>query len=211
MLLRPVEALEAIEPRLAPSRLPGSLTRLVAPDEFLGAGDELLLFFILLELPRPAFGAQNQIAPVRRRVVLQPAKRQIERPAGYAIQEIPIVRNDQECAAPGAEESLQPVEHTEIEMIRWLVQEQEIGVRKQSLGERDPRFLAAAERPHRLIHLLATEAEPHEDFIRAVLDVEATGDLKVKTQAFILLKELVEDVAARGLHCVFELSHPGQG
>ena len=85
MLLGPVEALEAIEPRLAAFRLPGSLTGLVATNEFLGAGDELLLFLILLELPRPAFGAQSQIAPVRCGIVLQPAKRQVERSAGYAI------------------------------------------------------------------------------------------------------------------------------
>ena len=74
MLLRPVEALEAIESRLAPSCLSGSLPRPVASDEFLGAGDELLLFLILLELPRPAFGAENQIAPVWSGIVLQPAK-----------------------------------------------------------------------------------------------------------------------------------------
>ena len=92
-------------------------------------------------------------------------------------------------------------------MIRWFIQEQEIGVRKQSLGESDTRFLAAAERPHQLIHLLVREPEPHEHFLRAVLDGEAPGDLKVKTQSFVLLKELVEDFAARRLHCVFQLSH----
>jgi len=59
--------------------------------------------------------------------------------------------------------------------------------------------------------LLAAETEPHENFFRAVLDVETAGDLKVKTQAFILLKELVEGTAARGLHSQFELSHPRQG
>jgi hypothetical protein len=58
--------------------------------------------------------------------------------------------------------------------------------------------------------LLAAEAEAHQDLIRAVLDVEPTGDFEVQTQAFILRKELVEDIAARGLHRKFELSHPRQ-
>ena len=190
MLLRPVQALEAIESRLPPFCLSGPLPRLVAPDELFSAGDQLPLLLILLELPRPAFRAENQVAPVRSGVVLQPAKRQVERSAGHPVQEIAVVRNDQERAAPGAEKPLQPLEHPEVEMIRRLIQQQEIGVGQQSLGERDPCFLAAAERPHRLIHLLAAEAESHEDFIGAVLDVEPAGDLKVKTQAFILLQRV---------------------
>jgi hypothetical protein len=59
--------------------------------------------------------------------------------------------------------------------------------------------------------LLAAEAEPHEDLIGTVFDVEPTRDLKVKTQTFILLKEPVQDLAARGLHRAFELSHSRQG
>jgi hypothetical protein len=121
------------------------------------------------------------------------------------------MRNDQECASPRAQKPLQPVEHSEVEMIRWLVQEQEIRVREQSLGERDTRFLATAERPHRLIHLLIAEAKSHEDFISTVLDIEATRDLEVETQSFILLKEFVEGVANRGLHRNFERSHSRQG
>src|SRR5215207_224282 len=74
MLLRPVEALKAIESRLAPSCLSGSLSRVEASDEFFGAADELLLFLILLELTCPALRAENQIAPVWSGIVLQPAK-----------------------------------------------------------------------------------------------------------------------------------------
>src|SRR5829696_2973066 len=154
MLLWPVKALEAIESSLAPPCLTGSLPGFIAPDVFLGAGDQVPLILVLLALPSPPFGPENQIAPVRRGVIFQPAKGQIERAAGHAIQEIAVMRNDQECASPRAQKPLQPVEHSEVEMIRWLVQEQEIGVREQSLGERDTRFLATAERPHRLIHLL---------------------------------------------------------
>ena len=49
MLLRPVEALKAIESRLAPSCLSGSLSRPEVSDEFFCAANELLLFLILLE------------------------------------------------------------------------------------------------------------------------------------------------------------------
>ena len=74
MLLWPVNAFEPIESRLATPCLPGSLPGLVAADVFLGAGDQLTLILVLLELPCPPFSAKNQIAPVRRGVVLQPAK-----------------------------------------------------------------------------------------------------------------------------------------
>jgi hypothetical protein len=129
VLLRPVQALETIEPRLPPSCLSGTLSRLVAPDVLLGAGDELLLFLILLELPRPPFGAEMKVAPVRSGVVLQPAERQVERPACNPVQEISVVRNNQERTSPGTEKSLQPVQHPEIEVIRRFIEQQEIGVR----------------------------------------------------------------------------------
>jgi hypothetical protein len=95
-------------------------------------------------------------------------------------------------------------------MICGLVQQQQIGVREQGLGESDTRLLPAAERPRRFIHVFTGETESHQDLVRAMLDVEPAGDLEVKTQAFILLKKLVEDVATGRLHGGFELSHVSQ-
>ena len=43
-----------------------------------------------------------------------------------------------------------------------------------------------------------------------MLNVESARDLEVETQPFVLLKELVELLAARRLHGGFELAHPGQ-
>ena len=120
------------------------------------------------------------------------------------------MRDDQERAAPGCEESLQPLEHSQIEMIRRLVQQEQIRVGKECLGESDAGLLTTAERAHRLVQLFVAEPETHQHFFGSMLDVKPAGHFEVKTEAFIFRKELVELVAGCGLHCRFELSHPRQ-
>src|SRR5215213_1464379 len=123
MVLRPVQALEAIESRLPTFCLSGALPRLVAPDEFFSTLDQLSLFLVLLELPRSAFRAEKQVAPIWGGVVLQAAKRQVEGSAGHPVQEISVVRNDQERASPGTEKPFQPIQHPKVEMICRFIQQ----------------------------------------------------------------------------------------
>ena len=55
-----------------------------------------------------------------------------------AIEELAVVRDDHERAAIRAEEPLEPFEPVEVEVVRRLVEEQQIEAGEQDRGQRDP-------------------------------------------------------------------------
>ena len=53
--------------------------------------------------------------------------------------------DDQAGAIPRAQERLQPLQHLEIEVVGRLVEQEQIGIGEQRLGQGDARLLAAAQ------------------------------------------------------------------
>jgi hypothetical protein len=71
------------------------------------------------------------------------------------------------------EDLLERFARREIEMIRRLVEHEQVRVADRESREREPRALAAGEDPDAAEHLLAAEEEAGENAARALL-VEAT-------------------------------------
>ena len=77
----------------------------------------------------------------------------------HAIQEVAIMRNDDHRRLSGIEELFQPANGIDIEVVRWLVKEQYIRIRKQSLREQYPEFPAGCDGTHRAMMLFDGDAD----------------------------------------------------
>src|SRR5690606_8130360 len=122
-------------------------------------------------------------------------------------EEVAVVRDDEAGAVPATEELLKPLEHLEVEVVRRLVEKEEVRVGQQRLGEGDSGLLATAEAGDGIIELVLREAEALQDFVGAVLDVVAAGGLEADAQPVVLLHERFK-IDARLGHLVLDLAHP---
>jgi hypothetical protein len=58
-------------------------------------------------------------------------------------EEVPVVRDGDHRAGIFIEEVLQPLDRFGVEVVRGLVEEEQVGVLQEQSGERDPALLAA--------------------------------------------------------------------
>ena len=102
-------------------------------------------------------------------------------------QKIPVVRDEHERAVVRLEELLQPVDGRQVEVVRRLVEQQEV-----RLGCEDSRKLGAhpppaRERRERLLELLRREAESAKCDLHASLDVVAAKVFEARLQLSVPL------------------------
>ena len=114
------------------------------------------------------------------------------------------MRDDEHGAAHAREEALEQSEPGEVEVVRRLVEEEDVEAREQDAGERGARGLAAGERGERLVERLRLEAHVREGSAGARLEVvaaegeEAVERLAVRRgQVRIALESARELVEAR--------------
>ena len=73
---------------------------------------------------------------------------ELEDPAGDVVEEVPVVRDGDDGALVVGEEPLEPEHRLGVEVVRRLVEQQQVGRRQQQPAERDAPALAARERRH---------------------------------------------------------------
>ena len=181
--LDPLHAAEHLHPAL---HLPG-LARLVAEalDEPLDLGHSLGLV-AGLRLPQRLAGlALHQEVVVVAVVQRDRAAGQLRDGGDHAIQEVTVVRDDDHAALVGGEKVLQPLQRLQVEMVRRLVEQQEIGAQEQQTGQggaHAPPARVLGEWPVRAVR---REAEPAQDDLGLGLEpvaaqrLEAVLDLAV--------------------------------
>ena len=83
------------------------------------------------------------------------------------VEECPVVRCHEQRARPALEVDLEPLERVDVEVVRRLVEQEQVGVGDHETGQRGPRLLAAGHCRRRLRPLAAREAEPRQGRIDA--------------------------------------------
>src|SRR5512137_3119163 len=78
---------------------------------------------------------------------------------GHAIEEPAVVRDDEHAAGVLEERVLQGAQGLDVEVVRRLVEEQDVGAGHQGLGQVEPAALAAGERAHHLLLVGPLEVE----------------------------------------------------
>ena len=92
------------------------------------------------------------------------------------IEEVPVVRYEDQGAREFEQPLLEPIERGEVEVVRRLVEQQEVGTLKQGAGERGARFLAAREVARGFCEIRLGEADSGQGGANGGLDlVAATG------------------------------------
>ena len=141
----------------------------VALHELALAGD---LLGVRVGFLRRAFVALRALAVVGGVVAAersQPPVAQLPDARHRRVEECPVVRGDEERARPPLEVHLEPLERVDVEVVRRLVEQEEVGVGDHETGKRGPRLLAAGHRRWRLRPFAAREAEPRQGRIDALV------------------------------------------
>ena len=76
---------------------------------------------------------------------------QLENPTGHIVQKIPVVRYRDDCARILAQVALEPGDRLRIQMVRGLVQEQNVGLLQKQPAKRNTAALPSGQRVHHLI------------------------------------------------------------
>ena len=141
--------LEALEACLVLVHLRELAVAAVALDELPLAGDRLGVRLGVLGRPRVALLALAVVGAVVAAERRQPAVAQLPDPGHGRVEERPVVRGDEQRAAAAPEVLLEPLERVEVEVVRRLVEEQQVRVGDHEPGQRGARLLAARQRGRR--------------------------------------------------------------
>ena len=87
---------------------------------------------LLLEPARVVAGERDSPPPV-----------QLEDPLGDVVEEVPVMRDGDHRAGVSVEEVLQPLDRLGVEVVRGLVEQQQVGVLEEQPGQGHPALLAA--------------------------------------------------------------------
>ncbi len=120
-------------------------------------------------------GGSGQIRPGRPQPqVLVDAAGQVPQPAvedrvllvGDPLDEVPVVRDDDQGAGPGVEQILERGEHVGVQVVGRLVEDQHVGLVQQDQQQLQPPALAAGEVLDRGGQLTGREAQPLQQLAR---------------------------------------------
>ena len=143
------------------------------PDPFELTGERALARVGLLLLVRHAVELLLEPARVVAAERDPPPAIELEDPLGHVVEEVAVVSHRDDRAVVLVEEALEPVDRLGVEMVRRLVEEQQIGVLEEQPGQRDAPSLAAAQgRDGRVVRRAAERL--HGDFDVA-FDVPGVG------------------------------------
>ena len=122
----------------------------------------------LLEPPVvPRAGEEHRLAVV-----------ELEHRGRHGLEEPAVVRDEDDRGVERSQHALEPLERLDVEVVRRLVEQQQVGLRGERARERGARQLAAGEGRERPVEVVVREAEPAHDGRRAVAPVVAAGVLE---------------------------------
>ena len=151
----------------------------VALDELLLAGDGLGLGGDVLGRPGIALLALAVVGAVVASECGQPAVAQLPDPGDGRIEEGPVVGRDQQRTGPPPQVVLEPLQRVEVEVVRRLVEQQQVRIGDDQAGQRGPGLLAAGHRGRRLRPLGAVEPEAAQRRIHALVQRVAAKDIEL--------------------------------
>ena len=202
---RLVQALHARQHLLAALRLPGVLPGDVAADKFLVTPDLGLLLVVGLCLLLAAQRLGRHVGGIIAGVALQAVLLQLDDLIDGAVEKIAIVRHHDDGARVVPQDALQPFRRLHVEVVRGLVEQQQIGLLQKHAGQGGDVLLAAAEVPNRRLQRLAAKPQSGERGLNAGVDGIALPSAERLHQRPIALHVGVAGLLLR--HARFQAAH----
>ncbi|MEJ2704867.1 MAG: hypothetical protein P8Z79_20715 [Sedimentisphaerales bacterium] len=119
-----------------------------------------------------------------------------------SIQQIAVVANDDRGPAVVGEEFFEPLGGLQVEVIRRLVEQEQVGLEHQNLGQAETRQLASAECGCFCLVQVRLEAEGRQGHLDAGLVLVAARELEIVAQPVVLLHLGVQGRAFEAFHLV---------
>ena len=146
----------------------------------------------LLEPPRmPGAGEERRAA-----------RDQFERRVRDRLEEPAVVRDEDHAGVERLQLALQPLEARDVEVVRRLVEQDQVGVAAERARQRGARQLPARERGERTVEVDLREAQPAHDGVRALAPRVAPGVLEPRLRFAVAAER--RRVVRAGAHRLLE-------
>ena len=140
-------------------------------DELAGLGDHLLLVVVGRLLLLAPFAPQAEVARVVDFVVVDTPAGDLDGARGDMVYEGLVVGNDHHGLGVVHQKILQPLDRLDVEVVRRLVQQQQVGFLQQQLGQLDAHAPAAREFGGLAREVAPFEAQPQQNALHVFLIV----------------------------------------
>ena len=114
------------------------------------------------------------------------------------VHEGAVVADDEHGALVARDETAQPLNALEIEVVRGLVEQKQVGMAQEELGERDAHLPAAGELRARSLEIGRFKAEAGEDLLGVALELVAPKMLKAILDAAVFLEKGIDALPRLG-------------
>ena len=184
------DALDALE-LLHPVLDLFGLGRLVAEllDEGLHVGDFLVLGLLHGDELRATLGPLAQEGVVVAGENVELAVGDVGHVVDDGVHEGAVVADHKHGAAIALEEVFQPAHALQVEVVGRLVEQQQVRLAQQQLGQRDAHLPAARKLVGGAGHVRLVEAQAEEHAVRLAFDVVAVASLKARAQGAVLVEQ----------------------
>ena len=152
---------------------------------------------------RPRRPLEPPLVP-RPREVEAAAALELEHRRRHRLEEPAVVRDEDDGGVDRRQLALEPLEALDVEVVRRLVEQQQVGVARERAAERGARQLAARERLELPVEVVVAEAEPAQHRRGAVAPVPAAGVLEPRLRLAVAAHRRVVVHPAR--HRLLELA-----
>ena len=142
--------------------------------------------------------------PVISRIPFPDARLQLQDVVGDALEESPVVGDDQHAGVRDPEEVFQPFDRLQVEVIGRLVEEEKVGLLQEEAGQREPSPLSATQgaRRERLVGL--GESDAVEDLGNPAVIGVAVEPLVLVLHVAVLVDQARQRLATGTSHGVLQ-------
>ena len=129
--------------------------------------------------------------------VRRAARLELEHGGRRRLEEPAVVRDEDDACVEGRQLVLEPLEARDVEVVRRLVEQQQVRVAAERARERRARQLAAGERVEQAVEIRLAEAEAARDRADALAPVVAAGVLEPRLRLRVAAERLRAVLARR--------------
>ena len=120
------------------------------------------------------------------------------------VNEITVMRNNKHCTLKGIDITFQPFHTTQIQMVGWLVQQQNVRFLQKQSCQIDTSLFAAGQRVELLYSLCRCDSKTVANLVHLHVHFIATTGLKTIDKRIIFLQLILCGMTG---HCPFQLFH----
>jgi len=136
-------------------------------DKLLQLGDLGFLLGVIRQHALTGLGGSGHVFVVVAREQPKFAIIQVRHVGTHAVQEVAVVGNNDHGAVAGHQDIFQPADGIDIQVVGGLVQQQDIGVGEQCLGQQNPQFPAWCNSAHGAVVLFQGYIQAQQQFASA--------------------------------------------